>query len=110
MFSFEDISGWRNRLYLDNINLTGITDVVNEQREDISCYNFPDPFNMATAIYSSLKDCSISITDITGNIVKRFSNVNLFPFIFERETIPSGIYVLDLRSENETERKKLIIR
>ena len=48
--------------------------------------------------------------DVAGKIIRNISNINQFPFVIERENISSGIYILELRSENKVERIKLLIR
>ena len=70
---------------------------------------YPNPFSTSATIFSEMKNCSVKITDITGNIVRTFSNANQFPFTFERGNLPSGIYVLELRAENKIERMKLVV-
>jgi len=108
MFAFESHPGWGNLMYLDNINLSGVTAVVDEVQEQ-SLAVFPNPFSSTMTISSEMKNCSINLIDITGNIVKSFSNVSRFPLTIEKENLSSGIYILELRSENQIERTKLIV-
>ncbi len=70
---------------------------------------FPNPFSSTTMIFSSANNCSIKIIDITGNIVRSFSNVDQFPFTIERSNLASGIYVLEVSSATKTERVKLLV-
>lgn len=108
MFSFEDISGWGNMMYLDNISLSGVTGIAdNVQTEALSVY--PNPINSSAIISSDLKNCSIRIFDATGNLVKTILNVSWFPLAIERGNLTSGIYVLELKSESKIERMKLMI-
>ena len=71
---------------------------------------YPNPISESATIFSEMKNCSIKIFDVTGNVVKVFSNVNQFPFTIERKNISSGIYFLELRSENKIDRIKLIVQ
>ncbi len=82
---------------------------VNEQASVNSVSVFPNPMNESTVIYSEQKNCSVNILDVTGNVVKRFSNVSQFPFTMERSNLASGVYVLEIRSTDRMERKKLVI-
>lgn len=108
MFAFESHPGWGNLMYLDNISLSGVTGIADETNEQ-SLLVYPNPFNSSATIYSEQKNCSISIMDVTGNIVRSIQNVNQFPFIIARENLSSGIYFLELQSENKIERTKLIV-
>ena len=85
------------------------TDISNH--EDISqCFAvFPNPFNSSATIFSEMKNCSMKIFSVTGKIVKNLPYINEFPFTIEKGNLSSGIYMLELRSENKIERKKLII-
>ena len=70
---------------------------------------YPNPFNSYATIFSEMKDCSVTIFDVTGNVVKNFLNVKQFPFSIERGGLSSGIYILELHSENNAEIMKLVI-
>jgi predicted esterase len=107
MLRFEDRPNWSNLLYIDNVKLTGITAIAEESNEG-SLSVFPNPINESATINSEMKDCSIKLYDVTGNIVKSFS-VNQLPATLERENISPGIYFLELKNENKIERMKLII-
>ena len=85
------------------------TGVQNNSFTEMSTVVFPNPFSSTTAISSNMKNCSIKIFDVTGSVVKSFSNVSQFPFTIERGNLSSGIYFLELRNENKVERMKLII-
>ena len=88
-----------------NTSTTGLSEIA--EGNDISV--FPNPFSSTTTIFSSASNCSIKIIDITGNIVRSFSNVGQFPFTIERSNLASGIYVLELSSATKTERVKLLV-
>ncbi|MBI3502881.1 MAG: T9SS type A sorting domain-containing protein [Bacteroidetes bacterium] len=109
MLRFEDRPNWSNLLYLDNVKLTGIT-AVNEEQKEAALFVFPNPMNTSATIISEMKDCSVSIFDVTGNLVKSFSNISQFPLAIQRENLSSGMYFIELRSENKIERTKLIVQ
>ena len=72
---------------------------------------FPNPFSGNTEIFSSMKNCSLKIMDVTGKTVKEFSAVIKFPITIERGNMPSGIYFLELRSaDGNIERTKLVVQ
>lgn len=82
---------------------------VNENSSNNVFSVFPNPMNELSLIYSDWKNCAINIIDVAGNVVKKIPNVNQFPFTIEKENLSSGIYILELRSEDKIERTKLIV-
>ena len=108
MFSFENRCQWGNMMYLDNINITAVT-AITEETSPEQLNVFPNPFSSSASVVSEMKNCSLKIFNVTGNVVRDFSNVNQFPFAIERENLSSGIYFLELRSESKTARMKLIV-
>ena len=115
MFSFESRPGWDNLLFLDNIKLTGITGIVDQAQEDNSLTVYPNPFTESVTIYSDWTNCSLTLMDLTGKIVKSYSDIEQFPFIMERKNISSGMYLLELRhagqagSKDKIDRMKLMV-
>ena len=107
MFGFYDSPNYSNLLYLDNINLTGVTSVPEQQNEN-TLQVFPNPVNSSAIIYSEIENCSLSLTDITGKRVFR-QQVSSFPFTFERGGLNSGLYLLEIQSERRSERMKLLV-
>ena len=108
-------SNW-NINWIDAQTSTGIESVIGDQ---LPVQIYPNPFNSSTTIFSEMKNCSVNVVDITGKNIRSFYNVN-FPFTLERQSIASGIYVLELRSENpalrddafrahKVERMKLVV-
>ena len=83
---------------------------VNQMNIDEHVSVYPNPVSESATIFSEMQNCPVKIFDLTGNIVKDFSNVNQFPFTIERKNLTSGMYFLELRSENKTERIKLMVQ
>ncbi len=108
MFSFSDSPNYSNLLYLDNINLTGVTGIT-EQTEQHSLVVYPNPVSSAATVLSEMKNCTLKLIDITGNTVRSFLNVDQFPFVLEKGNLSPGIYVLELSSENKIERTKFVV-
>ncbi len=70
---------------------------------------FPNPMNGSAVIYSEQKNCSVSMMDAAGNVVRTFSHVDQFPFTISKGNLAPGIYMIELRSENKIERTKLAV-
>ena len=85
------------------------TTAIEEQARENSVSVYPNPMNESAVINSEWKNCSIKIFDVTGNAVRNISDVNKFPFIIERGNLSSGVYMIELQSENKVERTKLVI-
>ena len=69
----------------------------------------PNPFITYTNLFSTLKNCSVRIMDVTGKTVREIFGVNKFPLTVERGNLSAGIYVLELRDESgNKERMKLV--
>ena len=92
-----------------NMGCTTSTTGINETEETNTISIYPNPMNSSTTIFSEMKNCSIKIMDVTGNIVKNINSVNQFPFTFERGILASGIYVLEIISADKIERIKLLV-
>jgi hypothetical protein len=82
---------------------------VEEQVSENSISVYPNPMTESSVINSEWKNCSLKIYDMTGSVVRNIVDVNQFPFTIKRENLSSGIYMLELRSEDKAERTKLII-
>ncbi len=85
------------------------TGVHNNSTSENSLTVYPNPGNGFFTITSPMKNCSLKLFDVTGNMVRNFSNVKEFPFTIEKGNILSGVYFIELRSENKVERSKLVI-
>lgn len=92
-----------------NMGCNSSTTAIAEEENTDAVSVFPNPISSSAVISSDMKNCSVNIFDVTGNSVRKISNVNQFPFTIERENISSGIYFLELRNESRTERTKFII-
>ena len=92
-----------------SIGCNSSTTAINDYADANTISVFPNPMVASTAIYSDAKDCSIKLFDVTGKVVKNIPNVNQFPFTMERENLSTGIYFLELRTENKVERMKLVV-
>ena len=72
---------------------------------------FPNPFRINTTLFSSVKNCSVRIFDVTGKVVRNINSVTDFPLTVERGNLSAGVYVVVLRTENgNAQRVKLIVQ
>ncbi len=108
MFSFEYLPNWSNIMYMDNITLSGVTGIA-EQEPENSLRVFPNPLNTSATIYSSMENCSLQLMDITGKTVRSIQHVDHFPFTLERGDMHSGMYFIEIQSDNKLERMKLLV-
>ena len=91
-----------------NIGCNTSTTGINEA-EVSSVSVFPNPMSASATISSEWTNCSIRITDVTGNTVKIVSEVAQFPYTIEKGNMASGVYMLELSSGDKVERRKLVI-
>ena len=96
----------QNKMPTCLLSVTGTQDNI---VADNSVRVFPNPCKSSAVIYSDQKNCSITIMDITGSVVKNITGIEQFPFSFERGNLASGIYILELRNENKIQRSKLVV-
>ncbi|MBI3502880.1 MAG: T9SS type A sorting domain-containing protein [Bacteroidetes bacterium] len=92
-----------------NMGCNSSTTAILEEENTSAVSVYPNPFTSSVTISSEMQNCSVNIFDLTGNAVRKISNVNQFPFTIERGNLSSGIYFLELRNENKVERTKLVI-
>lgn len=93
---------------------------VKEDSENPKIYflaqNFPNPFNPTTTINFSIEKndfVSLSVTDISGRVIKRLVNNNLtegnHSVKFEASNLSSGIYFYNLKTSTFSETKKMLL-
>jgi len=91
--------------YLDNVvveklSSTGFGSITNY---DFNPVLYPNPFtDHATIIFSNQdqKNCSLTIFNSQGQVVKRIDNINSDRIRIERNGLPSGFYYYQLRNTN----------
>lgn len=72
--------------------------------ENISATEFsmqPNPFNTSTLLKFNVApiDADLTVYDLTGRVVRTIQNITGNNFDFERNGLPSGIYILQLRKD-----------
>jgi len=75
--------------------------------------NYPNPFNPETTIKFEIKENEVGILKIYNTkgdlIFKKDFSEGYHNFLWEASDLPSGIYICSLKSNNITERNKMIL-
>lgn len=97
---------------LNVMNPMGVEEIPNIS----SLENYPNPFGESTTIkYSIAKDATVSIliTDLLGNIVAELENgkrnAGEYAVTWNPENVAGGMYLLQLKADNEISTKKLLL-
>ncbi len=73
---------------------------INESYSGTQLSASPNPFRDKTVIYSDLKNCTLTIFDITGKIIFKNGRVT-FPYSINRNNLSAGMYVAEFTSEGK---------
>lgn len=114
---FEFISAGGNNIYIDDINIDGVSSSsVNELESNIQLSIYPNPMESYTNIYFTLKEekeSVIYITDVLGKKVATLQQGQLKPgeynYTLNKNKLESGIYFVRIEMNNKVVTKKLII-
>jgi len=97
------------------IEKSGISGIISLSEYKLE-QNYPNPFNPTTKIDYSIKNdgnVMIKVYDVLGNEVASLVNERKQPgnysTTFDAANLPSGIYVYQLRTENFTDTKKMLM-
>lgn len=109
-FKFENVTGWGNALYLDNINVQNNQALSINETVKANVSVFPNPAsNMAGIRFEPNHPFkSFSIYNAVGELVFE-SAVNGNSSIFSTESFTSGLYVIQLKGEGVQQIQKLLI-
>jgi Zn-dependent metalloprotease len=105
MFSFENISGWGEWVYIDNINITGTTGVAIQGVNGVSAY--PNPAKNEFTLSSDKLINSVNVTDMLGNIllvekpIAKIMQVDI-------SSLPAGVYFVRVSTEEAQGLIKLV--
>lgn len=112
-FRFENVSGWGNKLYLDNINFASATVSVPDQsavsRSAVRVY--PNPAYNQLLIVSdqlSLRGAQVQLYDLLGQLVLSASG-ETEDIRLSVSSIPSGQYLLHIRHQEGTESQRVAV-
>ena len=97
--------------YSDSIEVNGNTPVTFSLEQ-----NYPNPFNPTTKIDFTISEAgrvSLKIYDMLGKEVKTLINKRMqggeHEIKFNATDLPSGVYIYTLRTDNQTDSKKMIV-
>ncbi len=114
MLAFEERSGWGGWLYLDDINLSGVTGIASIPADELFSI-YPNPASNQLTIHtpsSFSASATVSIINVLGEVVR-----TLPMSLLEREgedaaidihNLPAGMYFLQMKSENGNDTKRFV--
>ncbi len=114
MFSFEDQPVWSNILYLDNINLTGVTGLSKETEANNSPVIYPNP---STGIFNvqwlaNGNTSTIEVKNVLGQIMYSEKLNGLSGDItknLDMSSFGKGVYFISLKTADSETVKKVIV-
>lgn len=114
-FKFEYIQDTGNNIYIDDINLSGIVGINENNSENFDFDIYPNPAVVKAKVAFNLDVKSkvfLSIYDMTGRIVKTMEENNLPPGEYEYEInddLDNGVYFVHLTAGNYSAVKKIVL-
>lgn len=106
-----------NNIYIDQINITDPTVGVKEFKQEVGLYVYPNPSNDKIYIDYSAKTenkVSIEITDLTGRVISTTNKGTVtagdHTFDMNTSTLPNGVYLLNIRSNESNSVKKIVVQ
>lgn len=118
-FKFEYTSGkLSNNFFLDDINITGVVSIDENNTDNFNLTTYPNPFNESTTVSYTLnksQNITLKVYDILGNVVLDVLNDNKpqgkHSLVINRGSLQSGIYLLKLTGDNGLEvNQKIVIQ
>jgi hypothetical protein len=116
-FRFEFVNRRGNNIYVDHFTITnGATGVGESAKNSILFEAFPNPMKDQTTLRFELKESGpveISLTDITGKVIKTISNEILqsgeHVLNLSKNDLSTGMYFIDFKSPQATFTHKLLV-
>lgn len=115
MFSFENKSAWGQYLYIDNINLTGVAGISQDQSQPSLFNVYPNPNHgkFTLDVFASASgDFTLDVRNVLGQVVysEKLNNLNgAYRTDLNVSQYGNGIYFVTLKSANEEFTKKVIV-
>ncbi|MDQ3190204.1 MAG: T9SS type A sorting domain-containing protein [Bacteroidota bacterium] len=105
---FENISGNGNKLYLDNINVSDVTSNVLNKAVNTIFNVFPNPSSDVFNIETTKQAEDVKIYNLLGELIlEKGFNPGEEIIKIDLSTFSSGIYIIEISFQEETQRKKL---
>jgi hypothetical protein len=105
-----------NHLYGDSV-ATSISLSEDNLRTPLIFQNYPNPFNNRTTFQFELESTStirLFVFDMKGNIVQKLvnktMNAGIHSISWDASRLPSGIYLCELRKNNQLEVLKILLQ
>lgn len=109
-FKFENVTGWGNVMYIDNINVQNNPAIGIEEAEKVEVKIFPNPANNIVAVRLPLHHPFKSL-QLFNSLGEMISEANIFDsaIILDTEKFNPGIYILHLSGNGVSQNEKLLI-
>jgi hypothetical protein len=92
-----DLDPW----FLPHKTSTGINNSVNDHQVKLKVQ--PNPFSYSTTLQTDriLKDATLTVYNVFGQLVKQIKNILGQTIVFQREDLSSGLYFIRMTEENK---------
>ncbi len=117
LIKFTGTSDYGNNLYIDNIRFVDAVSTSIDEKENTASLNlFPNPSNgQVTLNYASNVEStvSVSIINVIGELVYSENGANKagsYSNVLDLSHLPKGVYMVNVKANNATTTKKLIIQ
>ena len=107
-FKFEFTCGGGNFLYIDDINITGVTGISEAAEAGISIYPNPATNAVIVELTNELRNVKAEIRSINGQVISVASITNQKSTL-DISNLSSGIYFLRLFSDNLDVTEKIVV-
>lgn len=112
--AFETFNKYGNNLYLDNIIISGTTDLNQSNTAPATIEVFPNPANQMVTVRSNTRneDVLLSLVNQLGIKVfeKKISAGDRIQETIDIQNLTKGVYIIQLKGVTQTQREKLIIQ
>ncbi len=109
-FKFENVTGWGNAMYIDNINVQNNTSLTVNEIEKADVKIFPNPANNLVAVRLPANHPfeQIQLINSMGELVYE-TNITDNAIIIPVNQFANGLYLLHLKGEKSSQTEKLLI-
>jgi hypothetical protein len=109
-FKFENVTGWGNVLYLDNVNISSNAALAVQNQSDESISIFPNPSSGLVSVRLPFSHSyqSINVVNYLGEVVAE-QKLAGSSAIFDLSHVSNGVYFIQLRGESIFRAHKMIL-
>ncbi len=109
-FKFENVTGWGNAMYIDNINLQNNTSLQINEAEKVEVKIFPNPASNLVAVRLPANHPfeQLQLINSIGEVVYE-TNITGYAMVVPAEQLANGLYLLHLKGEKNSQTEKLLI-